>query len=170
MRRICSRPTDYQQHVEELKGHLVRRGYNGKKVQQSIDKATRMTRQESLTQQEKESKQITPLVVTFHPDLPHLSSILHDHQCIIDISTCLKGAFPRPPLVAYHRPPNLKDLLVRAAYGQQKETYRGNSQCKHPCCKACDHIKTGRMINSTTTGKQFHVKATTDCRTRMWFT
>ena len=127
-----------------------------------------MTRQQLLTPREKESKQITPLVVTFHPDLPHLTRILHDHQCVIDISPCLKGAFPRPPLVAYRHPPNLKDLLVRAVYGQQKETYRGNSQCKHPRCKACAHIKTGTMFSSTTctTGKRFRVKATADCRTR----
>ena len=33
MRRICSRATDYQQHVAELKEHLIRRGHDGEMVQ-----------------------------------------------------------------------------------------------------------------------------------------
>ena len=46
MWRICSIPTNYQQHMEELKGHLVKRGHDGERVKQSIDKATRISRQE----------------------------------------------------------------------------------------------------------------------------
>ena len=33
MRRICSRATHYQQHVAELKEHLIRRGHDGEMVQ-----------------------------------------------------------------------------------------------------------------------------------------
>ena len=167
IRRICSRPTDYQQHVAELKKYLMKRGHDGERVQQGIDKATRIPREELLMPRiHKESEQVTPLVVTFHPDLPHLTRILHDHQCVIDISPRLREALPKYPLVAYRRPPNLKDLLVRAELKQQRETYKGNSPCKHPRCKACAHIKTGTVFNSTTTGAQFRVKATADCGTR----
>ena len=166
MRRICSRATDYQQHVAELKEHLIRRGHDGEMVQKNIEKATRIPREQLLIPRTKrESEQVTPLVVTFHPDLPHLTRILRDHQCVIDISPRLKEALPKCPLVAYRRPPNLRDLLVRAAFKQQRETYKGNSPCQHPRCKACAHIKTGTVFNSTTTGAQFRVKATADCGT-----
>ena len=102
----------------------------------------------------------------YHPDLPNFTRILHDHQCVIDISPRLCGVLPEPPLVAYCRPPNLRDLLVRAAYGQTKEAYRGNSQCQQPCCKTCPHMKTGTLFCSKTTGERFCVKAIADCRTR----
>ena len=42
----------------------------------------------------------------------------------------------------------------------------GKSPCKRPHCKACAHITTGTVFNSTTTGAQFRVKATADCGTR----
>ena len=113
----------------------------------------------------KESEQVTPLVVTFHPNLRHLTRILYNHQCVIDISPRLKEALPKCPLVAYRRPPNLRDLLVRATFLQQRETYKRNSPCKRPHCKACAHIKTGTMFSNTTTGTRFRVKATSDCGT-----
>ena len=72
----------------------------------------------------------------------------------------------RIPLVAYRRPPNLKDLLVRAAYGQVKETYTGNSKCQQPRCKTCAHIKMGLTIRSTTTGEVFKIRATANCCTK----
>ena len=119
IRRICSRTTDYQQRVAELQEHLIRRGHDGERVQQRIEKATRMSRDQLLTpRSRKESEQVTPLVVTFHPNLPHLTRILHNHQCVIDISPRLKEALPKCPLVAYRRPPNLRDLLVRATFMQ----------------------------------------------------
>ena len=166
LRRICSRSTDYERHVQELKGYLIDRGYEGEEVQRQIDKATRIKREELLGSREKKIEQVTPLVVTFHPDLPHLTHILNDYQCVISTSPRLSGALPKPPLVAYRRPPNLRDLLVRAAYGQVRETYKGNDQCQQPRCKTCAHIKMGTTFRSTTTGQRFRVRATADCRTR----
>ena len=49
LRRICSKSTDYERHVEELKGYLVKRGYDGELVQQQINKATNIQRGALLT-------------------------------------------------------------------------------------------------------------------------
>ena len=105
------------EHAEGLKGHVVNRGYDGETVQEQIDKATNTRRQELLTPQRRDIKQVTPLVVTFHLDLPDLTCILCNYQCIIHTSLRLKDAVPRPPF-SVSLPPNLKDLLVREAYGQ----------------------------------------------------
>ena len=115
--------------------------------------------------QTKENEQVTPLVVTLHPDLPHLMRILRDHQYVINISPRLREALPKCPIVAYRCPPNLKDLLVRAAFKQQRETYKENSPCQRPRCKTRAHITTGTMFSSTTTGARFRLKATVDCST-----
>ena len=156
-----------EHHVEELKGHLIKRGYDGEEVQSQIEKATRNRREELLMPREKENEQVTLLVVTFHPDLPHLIRTLHDHQCIINTFPQLRGTNPtETPLSRISLPPNLRDLLVRVTYGQTKETYKGNSQCQQPCCKTCEHIKTGTTFSSKATGQRFRVKATADCRTR----
>ena len=89
-----------------------------------------------------------------------------NRQCVIDVSPRLRGALPEPLLVAYRRPPNLRDLLVRAAHCQTKEAYRGNSQCQQPRCKTGPHIKTGTSFSIKTTGERLCVKETADCRTR----
>ena len=75
---------------------------------------------------------------------------------------------PNPPLLAYRCPPNLKYLLVRAAYGQVKEAYMGNSQCQQPRCKTYTHIhvKIGLTLHSAMTGEVFKIKATANCCTK----
>ena len=125
-----------------------------------------MDRETLLTSRRKDRKQITPLVVGFHPDLPHLMHILHQYQCIINTSPWPKRALSSLTLVAYRCPPNLRDLLVRAAFGQTKETYMGNSHCQQPRCKACAHMKMDTTFCSTTTCQNFWVKATVDCCSR----
>ena len=67
-----------------------KRGHDGEKVTQGIEKATktRVSQEQSLIRRpKKESEKFTPLVITLHPDLPHLTRILRDHQCVIDISS-----------------------------------------------------------------------------------
>ena len=154
-------------HAEELKGYLVNRAYDEKIARQRIDKATRVDRDSLFTPHQKVNKQTVPLVISFHPDLPNLMCILHDYQCVILTSALLKEILPNPLLVAYRRPPpNLKDVLVRAAFGQVEETYTGNSRCQQPCCKTFTHIKEGITLRSTTTNEIFRVKATANCCTK----
>ena len=114
----------------------------------------------------KVNKQTAPLVINFHPDLPNLTHFFRDHQCIIHTSPHLKEALLNPPLKGYRHLPNLKDLLVRAGFGQAKETYTENNWCQQPRCKTCAHIKEGITFSSTTTDKVFRVKATADCCTK----
>ena len=66
LRRIFSRPTDYERHVKELKRHLMKRGHDGEEVQFQIEKAT-TNKRELLMSWEKKHEQVTPLVVTFEP-------------------------------------------------------------------------------------------------------
>ena len=95
-----------------------------------------------------------------------MPGVLRECQCLINVSPQLKGALPVPPLVVYRRPPNLRSILVRAALKKSSEKYKGNNRCGQPRCKTCAHIKTGVTFRSSTTNKEFRVKATADCRTK----
>ena len=69
------------------------------------------------------------------------------HQCVIDISPRLREALPKCPLHGSILPyPEYRDLLMRVAFEQQKETYKGNSPGYHPSSKTCAHIKMGTML------------------------
>ena len=142
-----------------MKTYLVQRGYDDEEVQFQLNKASGIRQSELLTPRRRKAQQVTPLVVTFHPDLPHLSGVLRECQCLINVSPRLKGALPQPPLVVYRRPPNLRSLLVRAALKKAQEKYKGNNRCGQPRCKACAHIKTGVTFRSSTTNKEFRVKS-----------
>ena len=62
---------------------MVKRGYDGESVQRRINKATGADRDSLLVSHEKVDQQTLPLVISFHPDLPNLARVLHDHQCVI---------------------------------------------------------------------------------------
>ena len=86
LKRICHPDKDYQRHILDLKTYLVRRGYDDEEVLLQITKASGLKRSELLTPKPKKAQQVMPLVVTFHPDLPHLSGVLRECQCLINVS------------------------------------------------------------------------------------
>ena len=102
--RLSAKTTDYERHVKELQGYLVERGYDGGEIQKQINAATKRTGEELSILWVTNIEQVMPLVVMFHPHLPHLMLILHDHQCVINTSMHLKGALPRPLLLPIATP------------------------------------------------------------------
>ena len=165
LRRICSRQQDYILRAEELREHLVERGYDRDVVQGQIDRATIMNREDTFNTA-KVALDRVPLVATYHPDRPNVREILCKHLPTLHISPKMTRAVPEPPLVANRRPRNLKDLLVRASLKPPQINHEGSSQCRRPRCKTCAHIKTGTRFDSATTGETFHVRATANCKTR----
>ena len=104
----------HTQNTEELREHLVRRGYDRDVVQKQIDRATSINRRDILNTAKVAINRV-PLVATYHPDRPNISKILCQHLPILHISPKMRQAVPEPPLIANRRPRNLKDLLVRAS-------------------------------------------------------
>ena len=135
LRRVCSQHTDYLRHTEELKGYLVDRGYNEKTVQQRIDKATRVDRDSLFTLHQKVNKHTVPLVINFHPDLPNLTRVLHDHQCVVHTSPRLKEILPNPPLLAYRHPQIWKTFWCGQPSAKLKKLLRGIAGVTNPAAK-----------------------------------
>ena len=98
-----------------------------------------------------------PLVVTYHPTLPSVGSITKRHQHILQVSERLKDAFPLPPLIAFCRPKNLRDLLVRAELSCVLRRALGNCWCGAVGCKICPTLVTTDVFTIRTTGRQFEV-------------
>ena len=163
LRRICSEPEEYLERTRELKCHLINRGYGENEVQQQINKATRVHRDEALMPSETTNIGRIPLVVTYHPNLPPLHKILRKHLPILHLSDRMKKAVSNPPLVANRRPRNLNDLVVRASL-KPPQQYRGNYQCGRPRCKTCKHIKTGNNFTSTARDETFFARVTATCK------
>ena len=60
----------------------------------------------------------------------------------------LKEVFPRPPITAYKRQPNIRNLLVRAKVpknGINKRKIKGMAKCGNGC-QACPFIREGKNV------------------------
>ena len=88
---------------------------------------TRYQHQPELPFLTKKSKNFPPLVITYHPALPSISkTIQKHHKVMVSQSKYLQRIFSRPSLVAYKRPKNLADLLIRAKVDNKRSEIKKN--------------------------------------------
>ena len=102
IRRICSTDTLYMKRSSELRQHLVSVGHSKCMVQLAINRALCTSRSTLLATRvnKKTLPNRVPMVTTYHPRLPRLSSIINDNMTILHSSGRLRSAIPEPPLVA----------------------------------------------------------------------
>ena len=128
-------------------------------LQEEIQRVVSIPREKCLRIKENQEKTLrTPLVVTYNPLSPFFALITRHHLHIRHITECLWMAFPSPPLIAYCRPRNLKDLLGRAQLTPARGETPGNFLCGSVRCKTCPILLTTKVFTSHTTGEQFKVK------------
>ncbi len=75
--------------------------------------------------------------------------------------------FPKPPMVAYKQPPNLKSMLCRAKLLQNKHPKRklvGMKPCNKPC-NVCPYITTTKTFTSNQTKQIFNLHGLFTCAT-----
>ncbi|PIK41662.1 hypothetical protein BSL78_21493 [Apostichopus japonicus] len=118
LRRICSNNSSFIRHTDALEKHLIARGHSARRVREAIQRVRSLSRSSTLAVKDKKGRDCDnklPLVVTFHPNLPPLQKITSNNHNILLTSDRLQRAVPEKPIIAYRRPRNLRDLLVRAA-------------------------------------------------------
>ena len=110
-----SDPAQLEVRLEELKQLLLSRDYRPKVVDAAIAKAKAIPRERALQKVEKKESDRVVFALSFDPRLPSVSGIFSKHHKVMtDSSPHLKQVFPLPPLVAFRRPKNLRDTLVKA--------------------------------------------------------
>ena len=144
-RRICSNTELYDLATKELHGHFTDRNYKSKAVTSAIKNARNKPRDHLINYQNRNtnSQSRIPLVLTYHPSLPSISSIINKHWTILTTNSTTRQIFDTPPMVAYRQPPNLKKIIVKASLrSTTKKTIPGT-------CKPCNNCKTCRFMYNT---------------------
>ena len=137
--RICSDRATFLKRIEEMRQHLLSRTYHPKNLESAFKRILKVERSEALQKVEKTSEKDTnsPFVITYHPKLPSITNITRKHWNVMcDDSPKLKKCFPNPPVVAYKRHKNLRDLLIRSKVQTRRSSKRilgGFKTCGRAC-------------------------------------
>ena len=134
LKRICSEETDYENRKTDLKGHLLKRGYNSKLIDNQLEKVDKLNREDLLQYNQPKNSDRVPLVLTYTDALPNIHSILYRHMNTLHHSDEMKEIFPKPPIVAFRRDKSLKDILVHKKHNNM--FYKKPNKCE-PCGKKC---------------------------------
>ena len=74
-----------------------------------------------------------------------------------------------PPMVAYRRPPNLKEKLVRAkippAWTRPKRTIPGMKKCNYNCL-TCPYVQQSKFVAANTSKFKHDIQGSVDCQTQ----
>ena len=105
----------------------------------------------------------------YDPRLPSLTNIIKRHWRTMKQDPYLATVFPVPPMVAYKRPPNLKDKLIRAKVPKQepsrpKRNLVGIKKCNS--CPICPYIEVGKTVKATQSNFSIDINASVNCQTR----
>ena len=166
--RICSNPTQRDCRLLELKEMLIARDYKKNIINSAIDKALKIPRKEAIKKVfRKTNKDRVVFSIKYDPRLPSLSKIVQKHhRTMVEEDPRLKEIFKQPPMIAYKRHRNLKDMLIRSkvpkvSNARPKRNMNGMKKCGK--CTTCPYIKEGRKIKSTATNYSKDINQAVDC-------
>ena len=137
-RRICTKEVDFVEAAGKMKNHFIERGFDQSAIEETINEVLSKSREEALIYKKKESNDRVPFVVTYHPRLRMMGKVLHRHYNLLRSNERLQKAFPEPPMVAFKRLKNLRDILVHTG---ARARSLGVKCCGDKRCKCCNHLQ-----------------------------
>ena len=150
--RICKKPENRDKRLAELKQLLLQRGYSENIVDPAICKAKAVPRKRALLKRNNKQNLNRPVfAVKYDPRLPAIQSIQAKHwRAMTSHDQYLASVFPDPPLTAFRRQSNLRNLLIRAKVPTRPRPYperktKGMVKCGKQCT-ACPYIKEEKVV------------------------
>ena len=160
--------------MDELSQLLLDRNYKKNIINSAITKAKSIPRKKALERVNINKNAVSTrrpvFAVMYDPRLPSLPNIVKKHWRTMTASDPhLKEVFPLPPLVAYKRPPNIRDKIIRSKIpaSPQKRPRRivpGMSKCNN--CVICPFVKEGRSVRSTASKLIVDINKPVNCQSK----
>ena len=116
LRRIITDDDILHVHLHRLRLILLSRGFPLSIIPKQFNRILTTTQSQLLQTRSKKSlghnHEVLPLIIPYHQVLHGIPQILHRFWFLIKSDPELSRIFPRPPITAYSRHNNLKDILV----------------------------------------------------------
>ena len=123
-------------------------------VDSAINKVRLIPRERALKEVNMSKKNKRPVfAVQYDPRLPSVSNITTKHwRTMVTRNKYLAEVFPKPPLTAFRRQPNIRSYLIRAKLPRGPERYpkryqKGMKKCNRQNCLACPFINETKEVN-----------------------
>ena len=168
--RICSLQETREKRFSELKDLLLSRGYEARGIDAAVDRARKIPRLEALKRVVRSKTARRPVfVITYDPRLPSISGIVKKNWRSMVQDPHLAEVFPLPPLIAYKRPANIRDKLIRSKIpnktsGRPKREVPGMKKCLN--CPIYPFVQTGRSVKSTATNYTVDINTAVNCQSK----
>ena len=103
----------------------------------------------------------------YDPRLPSAVNIFGKHyRTMVNSDPRLKEVFPSPPLIAYRRPPNIRDKLIRSKMptpGTRRPKRKLNGMKKCLNCNNCPYVKEGKLVKAFASDAVVEINAPLTC-------
>lgn len=168
IRRICSTDENFEVQAKDLEQRFSQRQYKSQWVSSARDRFHGMSQSDCLqTRRQDRAEPNLMCVIQYSPLAKQFESVINKHWHIIASDPAL-SVFTSPPKVVFKRPPNLRNMLVRAHHSPQtqhflRQTPSGNYKCNN--CTQCNFTHKTKVFNHPRTGKEFKIRGTISCNT-----
>ena len=174
LRRICSDEADFIAESRTMAYHFHKAGYPDKLIQDSFDRAFYLDREPLLIpkpdkRSEDRDENKLFLITTHHPTFRGVNDIVSRNRELLDKSSSTRPTMQTEMVHGFRRCKNLRDLLVRARLGpekQQKDHPKGpsrNHKCGRPFCIYCSKLDRSGRIRCTITDRSYMTRTNVSC-------
>ncbi|WP_419619241.1 GIY-YIG nuclease family protein, partial [Thiolapillus sp.] len=147
LRRLCSDDADFEEKAEEMANFFLQRRYPENTVKKALDQVRPIPRQKTLQPNSKTAAEERPIMsLLYHPSTIRVRKIILSNWSLLQARTEVAKIFSRPPLIAYKRDTNIRDMLVRSKLRQPATRTPGTTPCNQEKCKTCPFICTNVSI------------------------
>ncbi|XP_019614385.1 PREDICTED: uncharacterized protein LOC109462296 [Branchiostoma belcheri] len=150
-----------------------KRGYEETLLDAAITRAQERSREDTLQKKTPTAPQDrTVLVTTYSPHPPPLHTVITKYWNLVQLSSRTRDIFQDPPLVAYRRNKNIKDMLVRARIPKENRNLlekfvpSGSFPCGKNGCTNCAYVKKANNFKSHRTGKCYAIRTHINCQSK----
>ena len=130
-------------------------------VIRALEKVKRIDRKSSLRASSKPSSDRPILIIPFHPHNLVVKKIVQHNWNILSRDPLIGKLFSEPPLIAFKRQQNLRDMLVHSRLSSSTVPNAGTHPCANSSCSICPFLDPQNTV--TGPNKKFTVTRRFTC-------